>query len=56
MNKMELGHWKDRARPRLVYFVFGCIIVITGLLHISQISVERGETITSIVKYSDYLN
>ena len=30
---MQVGHLNQKAHPILVFFVFSCIIIITGLLY-----------------------
>ncbi len=39
---MQPGSFKQKASPLLVLFVFGCIIITTGLLYIMQKSVAIG--------------
>jgi len=40
---MEVGYLKQKADKRLVMFVFGCIVITTGLLYVMQKSVALGE-------------
>ena len=43
---MEVGNLKQKASPYIVYFVFGCIIIIIGLLFVMQKSELLAESIS----------
>ena len=45
------GNFKDKARPRLVLFVLGCILIVTGLLWINVKSEATGKQMSSVLKY-----
>ena len=45
---MEIGRLKQRAHPFLVFFVFSCIIITTGLLYIMQKTEAKAESLASI--------
>lgn len=47
---MEIGHLNQKASRPLVLFVFGCIIITTGLLYIMQKSVAVADNISSVTK------
>ena len=51
---IEIGHLKQRAHPILVFFVFSCIIVTTGLLYVVQKSEARTKNLSSISNSRDY--
>lgn len=51
---MRIGKLKDKAHPVLVYFVFSCILITTGLLVVKQKSVEKAYTLNSIAKNGQY--
>ncbi len=44
---MQIGNLNDKVSPRLVSFVFGCIIATVGLLFILQFVEEKANNIFS---------
>ena len=51
---MHIGHLKQKAHPILVYFVFCCILITTGLLYLVQKSEAKATHLTSIGDNKDY--
>ena len=51
---MKVGHLNQKAHPILVYFVFSCIIVTTGLLYVMQKSEAKAVHLTSIDNNMEY--
>lgn len=51
---MLVGHLKQKARPVLVFFVFSCILITTGLLFVMQKSEEKAYTFNSIARNVGY--
>ncbi len=52
---IQLGSFKQKAKPALSYFVIGCICVITGLLYIDVKSEATGKQLSSVIKFGQEL-
>ena len=52
---MRTGKFTDKAKPLMVYFVFSCILLITGLLYAVQ-QTERIGDLSSLAQLGQYLN
>ncbi len=53
---MEFGNLNQKAPLGLVYFVFGCIIIVTALLYVMQKSEAVAEHLVPADKISELLN
>ena len=53
---MEIGKLGQKASPKLVIFVFGCIIVAVGLLYIMQKAEAVAEHISPADRISQLLD
>jgi hypothetical protein len=51
MRKIKIGSLQQKASKPMVQFVFGCIIIITGILYIDVKSEMLGRQLTSVIKY-----
>ena len=52
---MELGNLKQTAHKKLVFFVFSCIIITTGLLFVMEKSEETAEHLNTLSNASSVL-
>ncbi|MEI6842931.1 MAG: hypothetical protein WCK48_00255 [bacterium] len=53
---MDIGHLRDKANSKLVYFVFFCILLTTGLLYMLESVQETGSAISTQTKIGDLMD
>ncbi len=51
-----MNYLKQKASNGLVLFVFGCTVLIVGLLYVLQKSEETRENLNAKSSYEEYLN
>ena len=51
---MEIGNVKQKASRTMVFFVFSCIIITTGLLYVMQKSEAVAENLVPDADISQY--
>ena len=52
---IQTGNLKQKANPLLVFFVFSCIVITTGLLYVMQKTEAKAEDLASLSDISEYL-